>query len=45
MYSARRTRWVATKKDVLEIIEQLPDDATVDDIMYELYFCSASSAG
>ncbi len=28
----------ATKDKVIEIIRQLPDDATVDDILSELYF-------
>jgi len=29
---------VTSKKDVLEVIQKLPDDASLEDIMYELYF-------
>ena len=28
----------ATKEKVIQLIQQLPDDATVDDIFSELYF-------
>ena len=35
----------ATKRDVLKIIEGMPDDASIEDIMYELYFRSQVNAG
>jgi len=28
---------MTTKQDVLEMIERMPDDASLQDIMYELY--------
>ena len=35
----------ATKQDVLRIIESMPDDASLDDILYELYFRAKVEAG
>ena len=34
-----------TKQQVLEIIEALPDDSSLEDIMYELYVRSELEAG
>jgi predicted transcriptional regulator len=28
---------MVTKQDVLEIVESMPDEATIEDIMYELF--------
>jgi predicted transcriptional regulator len=29
---------VSTKEDALRLIERLPDDVSIEDIIYELYF-------
>jgi predicted transcriptional regulator len=36
---------MVTKQDVLEIVESMPDDATIEDIMYELYWRVELEAG
>ena len=33
------------KQTVIEMIERLPDDASVEDIMTELYFCQKVDEG
>ena len=35
----------AMKQDVLRIIEGMPDDSSLDDILYELYLHSKVEAG
>jgi len=35
----------AVKKEVLKMIERMPDDASIEDIMYELYVRAQVEAG
>ena len=35
----------ATKQDILKIIEGMPDDVSLEDVMYELYVRSEVLAG
>lgn len=35
----------ATKKDILKMIERMPDDASIEDVMYELYVHAEVEAG
>jgi predicted transcriptional regulator len=35
----------STKQQVLEIVQRMPDDASLEDIMYELYLRSEIRAG
>jgi len=34
-----------TKEEVIKMIEQMPEEASVDDIMAELYFCQKVDSG
>lgn len=33
------------KKEAVRLVEQLPDDATWDDLLYEIYVCQSIEAG
>jgi hypothetical protein len=35
----------ATKQDVLKLIENMPDDASLQDILYEIYFRAVVERG
>ena len=35
----------ATKQDILKLIERMPDDASVEDIIYELYLRATVEKG
>ena len=34
-----------TKEKAIELIQRLPDDVSLEDIMYELYFCARVDRG
>lgn len=34
-----------TKQTVLELLERLPDDCTIDDVLYHLYVIQSAQAG
>ena len=36
---------MSDKEKALQVIQRLPDDATFDDIMYEIYFCERVAKG